>query len=237
VGALSADDSDDSVAALLRTAAAGPGPAQRVAAMKALWAKPDATGLSEADARYAGLVLTAPAVLRLAPTNAVSGDADMLVASLLAAGEVQAARGWWPVADAAGGAVRARAWAALAVAGAGVPVNPERFREWQTATGAGERASVRLLALLSGLGMARDASWNGLKAEYPAGAETVWSRAIAAAGNARRPGEVVLLAATGLQGATADVPALHWLRLTDALVRAGRGREARLMAAEALARS
>ncbi len=231
VAALGVESGTDSPPALLRTAFAGAGAARRVAAMKAIWALP-VPGLSQEAARYAGLIQTAPAAARLPVSDAVEADAPDIIASLLAAGYTRQARAWWPVADKAGGAVRARAWALLAVSGL-ISATPDAFSSWRSDTDADDRAAARLYAMLSGLGFARGGGW---PSDLLPGAESGWSRAIAAAGSARRPGEVALLAATGLQGQWADVPPLHLLRITEALTRAGRSADARRIAAEAVTR-
>jgi len=62
------------------------------------------------------------------------------------------------------------------------------------------------------------------------------ARAIDAAAAGRRTGEVVILAATGLQGDWRDVPPLHLAHIVAALRRIGRSAEARLIAAEAVTR-
>jgi hypothetical protein len=235
VALLDADEGADSLATRLRTAFAGAGTSARVAAMQAIWAMPQ-PGLDAASARYAGLIATAPAVLRL-PVDKAAADASAdLIASLLAAGEIQAARRWWPVAQGASGAVRARAWALLAVTG-GMTVTPETFQDWRKASGADARAAARLLAALDGLGMMREGDWAGPREALASNAESGWARAIAAAGDKRHSGAVIMLAATGLQGAMADVPAQHVQAITRALVASGRMVEARLFAAEVLSRT
>ncbi|WP_439534546.1 hypothetical protein [Polymorphobacter sp.] len=235
LAALAPDDGTESLPARLRAAFAGASTATRLAAMQSIWgAKVD--GFDDEQSRYAGLLQTSAAAARMAPSAAAAESSADLIASLLSAGDVRAARRWWPVAQTAAAPVRARAWALLAVAGA-VPATPSEFDDWQSATDADDRASARLLAALSGLGAARGAGWSGLASDLLPAADSRWSRAIRAAGAARRPGEVVMLAATGLQGRWADVPALHVLAITEALVASGHRDEARLFAAEALTRT
>jgi hypothetical protein len=93
-----------------------------------------------------------------------------------------------------------------------------------------------LLAGLSGLGLTNGIEWTALKSEVLPRTANSWTRAIDAAGAAGRLGEVTILAATGLQGPWTDVPPLHLYHIVSALSRAGRGEEARLIAAEALTR-
>jgi hypothetical protein len=200
VAALAPDGEADTPAALLRAAFAGVGAERRVEAMKALWRTP-VPGLSQEAARYAGLILTAPAAARLPLSNDVEADAADIIASLLAGGNTAAARRWWPIAQAAGGATEARAWALLAASGA-VAATPDAFENWRDETGATDAAAARLLAALIGLGATNDGNWPD---DLVSTSETSWSRAIAAAAAAGRSGEVMLLAATGLQGAWRDV--------------------------------
>jgi hypothetical protein len=230
-----ADADADSPPARLRTAAAGVSVSARLAAMQAIWSAA-VPGLSPQAARYAGLLQTGPAAARLAPASATAAASADVIASLLASGNIQAARRWWPVAQSEGGAVRARAWALLAVSGS-VPATPDEFRDWQSDTSADDHAAARLLAALTGLGLTRGGGWSGLVDDLLPTTDSGWSRAIRAAGKARRSGAVALLAATGLQGTWADVPALHILAITEALVASGHAEDARLFAAEALTRT
>jgi hypothetical protein len=231
VSALAADDGPDSAAAQLRTAFAASSIESRVAAMRALWATPIA-GLSQSAARYAGYIQTAPAVARLKPSEALAEDAADLIASLLTTGNLSAARGWWPAARGASGPVRARAWALLSTSGA-LTATPEAFADWRTQTGAGDASAGRLLAALQGLGMVDE---SGFPKALVASAETSWTRAIAAAAEAGRGGEVMVLSATGLQGAWRAVPPHHLRAITAALVRIGKPGLARAVAAEAVTR-
>ena len=235
VALLANDDGSESQAAQLRMAFAGAGVPARLSAMQAIWSA-RVPGLEAADARYAGLLLTAPAALRMPVSEAAADASADLVASLLAAGEVTAARRWWRVADTASSDVRARTWALLAVSG-GVAATPDAFRDWRDDSGADDRTAARLLAALAGLGLTRDSGWSGLMEELLPSRDNGWTRAILAAGRKRQSGTVALLAATGLQGRWADVPALHVRAITEALVASGRLQEARLFAAEALTRA
>jgi hypothetical protein len=233
--ALAPDEDADSPLGRLRTAFTAARPEARLAAMQAIWSAPVA-GLDAEPARYAGLLQTSAAAARLTPAPSLADASADIVASLLAGGHVAAARAWWPVAQEAPDAVRARAWALLAVAGA-VPATPSDFKDWRSETDASPRAAARLLAALAGLGQTRGSGWSGLTDDLLPATDSRWSRAIRAAGRAKRSGEVALLAATGLQGRWAEVPALHVLAITEALVASGHGADARLFAAEALTRS
>ncbi|WP_416907797.1 MAG: hypothetical protein ACMVO5_12380 [Polymorphobacter sp.] len=231
VSALAADDGPDSAAARLRAAFAAGSAASRLEAMRAIWGR-SIPGLSQASARYAGYILTARAAARLEPADALAEDAADVIASLLSAGNVRAARRWWPVASTASGPVRARAWALLATSGA-LTATPEALADWREQTGADDASAGRLLAALTGLGMAEAEDYpDGLVAET----ETRWSRALAEAAAAGRRGEVMVLVATGLQGAWRAVPPHHLRAITAALVRIGKPGLARAIAAEAVTR-
>lgn len=231
VAALAPDGEADTPAALLRAAFAGVGATRRVDAMKAIWNTP-VPGLSQEAARYAGLILTAPAAARLPVSDDVENDSADIIASLLAGGNTAAAARWWPIAQGAGGAVEARAWALLAASGA-VAATPDAFDNWRDETAVDDAAAGRLLAALIGLGAASKGSW---PVDLVSPSQTSWSRAIAAAAAAGRSGEVMLLTATGLQGKWRDVPALHLRAITSALVRTGQRSTARRIAAEAVTR-
>ncbi len=222
----------DSPAGRLRSAFAGASNADRRAALQAIWK----SGGDSGDGRYGALIESATAAARL-PVSVESADASPdIIAALLAAGMTDRARRWWPVADKAGGAVRGRAWALLATGSAGLAVTPAGFQDWRSATGADPRHAALLLAGLAGVGAAAGSGWDSLRGELLPRAENSWTRAIDAAAAGGRTGEVVILAATGLQGGWRDVPPRHLAHIVAALVRVGRGDEARLIAAEAVTR-
>jgi hypothetical protein len=94
-----------------------------------------------------------------------------------------------------------------------------------------------LLAALAGLGQARGSDWDGLKADLLRPLANRWTAALAAAAQRRAAGDVLMLAATGLQGGWADVPPAHVEAIVAALMAVGRPTEARLFAAEAVTRA
>ncbi len=238
---LEAEAGPDTRVGRLRTAFAGGSMADRRAALRAIWASgegAEAVGaLPIDDTRYGALLESAPAAARLSIGPASAADSDRIIAALLAAGDTAAARRWWRIADGADAKVRGAAWALLATGAGGVPVSVAEFDRWRSATGADARRAGLLIAALAGLGEATGSEWADLRAELLPQAGTSWSRAIDAAAAARHMGEVSLLAATGLQGAWADVPPLHLYHIVAALVRTGHGAEARLIAAEAMTRT
>lgn len=231
IAALSPGDADpDTPGGRLRTAFAGASMTDRRNALKAIWAS---GGL---DDRYGALLESATAAARLPISADSAADSGDIVAALVAAGMTDAARRWWPIADKADAKVRAAAWAVLAPVGA-APATASAFDSWRSDSGADDRRAAMMLAGLAGIGIARGGDWDGLRGDLLPRAANSWTRAIDAAAAAGRTGEVALLAATGLQGSWADVPPLHLYHITAALVRVGRGDEARLIVAEAMTRA
>jgi len=231
--ALAGDPSSGGVggdtAAHLRAAYAG-SPADRLAAMRALW---DANPGAE---RYGALVLTAGAAINLPPNKRFAAYAPDLMASALAGGRADLAMRWWPIANAEGGRARDLAWAYAAVAGS-AEGSVRRLDAWAKAAGSDDAGAAdhraRLLtAALTGLGLGGDLG----RAYRAAPLADAWTAAIDGAAAAGHAGEVVVLAATGLQAGWADVPPAHLEHIVAALVRVGRVGDARLIAAEAVTR-
>jgi hypothetical protein len=185
---------------------------------------------------YGALLETATAAAALRPVAALASDAPAIIAALLAAGNERAAARWWPIASAADGDARARAWALLAV-GSGVSASVDSFKDWRSRTEATPRSAGVLLAALTGLGAARGGDWDALRRELITPAAGRWRAAITSAGRRGAAGEVALLAATGLQGRWADVPPAHGEAIVAALAASGRRAEARHFAAEAVTRA
>jgi hypothetical protein len=229
VAALTTGD-DNPRASQLRTAFAGGSLANRRDALKAIWA----SDTSDDAGRYGGLIEGATAAARLPISADSAEDSADIIASLLSAGDTARALRWWPVAETASAAVRARAWALLATGTGGIAADSGDFGDWRRATGASDRQAAMLIAGLAGLG---GDQWDDDRDDLVPPLDNSWSRALAAAAAGGRMGEVIILAATGLQGAWADVPPAHLYHIVAALRRVGRAKEARLIAAEAVTRS
>lgn len=219
-------------AARLRDAYVATDPAARRSAMQELW-----SGASDEDARYSRLVLTAYAAARL-PVNADHADslAD-LVASMLAAGLDANALRWAGVAEAG-----SEAWALLALAAPqrSAPVEAslvEAFRDDDSSPSS--RKSAFLLAGLAGLGRLGPDAVSQLAAdmEVDLSRQTRWSRAITQAADVGNPALVALLAGAGMQGEDwGRMTPRHLFHIVSALRRVGLDAEARMIAAEAVAR-
>jgi len=211
----------------LRTAFVGRD-ADRLAMLRQFWEPAITTDLG-----YARRVLTARAAAMIAPVADHAGDADALIASMLTAGLDLPALRWRGIVP-----VGSDGWAMLAVADPmGRPVAPGSVSDY---AGQNARKGQLLFAALAGLGrlprdqvtaMARDLN-------VAVGARNAWTDAIDRAGVNGEGGTVLLLAATGMQ--TRDwrgVPAEALFHVVAALRAAGREGEARMIAAEAIARS
>jgi len=218
----------DSVGARLREAWIADDPADRVAAMRRLW---DETPV--APARYGRLVLTAGAAARIEPAADYPADLNNLIASMLTAGLDRQAARWAAVVDDSG---EQRAWAMLAVASAGqAQVDNDRTEDYLA--GRPGRPAELLVAALAGLGRTQGdalARQVGLDLQ----GRDRWSDALDAAVRGRQPGMVALLVAVGMQtGEWGGVPPRNLYRSLAALRAVGMDYEARMIAAEAIART
>lgn len=229
------DAADDAPAALgaiasdLRVAYAGADRDSRRGALKQLWDGAGSAGL------YSRLVLTARAAARI-PAASDYEDPDRLVASMLAAGLDRSSQRWRDVAGEGGDA-----WAMLALA------DPDfrgraTYRDVTGYSGRGDSERKRRLLFAGLAGLARlspdDIERAAESLDVRIGAENAWTRAIDRAAAQRQPGTVVLLAAIGMQtGDWRGVPPEALYRIVGALRAVGLGGEARMIAAEAIARS
>jgi hypothetical protein len=202
--------------------------AERMNAIRGLW-----TENVRPQERYARLILTAGAAARIAPSADFSADAGDLIASMLSAGMDREAAAWAGVVEQAGQGDRA--WALLAV-GAPRPVVGDRLDAFASADdSAGHQRSLLLAAALAGLG--RINADQAARAGFSLGADDPWTRTIDAAARERAPGAVALLAGVGMQtGSWGGVPAPYLFRIVRDLRAVGLEYEARMIAAEAVAR-
>ncbi len=226
-GAVAADDDAPSgptaTATDLRTAYAGVDSATRMAALRQLWG---------ATPSYGRLVLTARAAVRQ-PARADNADANRIVASLLSAGLDRTASRW-------AGAVAAGSdgWAMLALA------DPDRgavtYAQLQGYDGGSEVKRRLLFAGLAGLGRlsAEDIERAAEALDVRIGAANSWTRALDRAAADGQAGTVLLLSAVGMQaGSWRGVPPESLYRIVTALRAVGLDGEARMIAAEAIARA
>ena len=212
----------------LRTAYAGT-PDARLAALHSLW---DA---KNGDS-YARSILTARAA-ELAPVigGVAASDSDRLIESMLAAGlDIQAAR-WASQIDKA-----SVGWAALAVGAPRALSGSDSSAVRGIPAGEDDRRAKFLLAGLAGLGRLSASEASALAENYkvPLGRQDSWTRALDRAAAAGEPATVVLLSAAGMQTRSwRFVPPQSLYHIVAALRRVGLEPEARMIAAEAIARA
>ena len=216
-------------AARLRDGYVAGDPAARLAAIREVW------GGDDPD--YARLVLTAYAAARLDPSEDFVADAPMLIASMLTAGLERDAMRWASVVPQG-----SEGWALLALAQPtrNSPVSSGQFGSFvDDDTSTGQRKSQFLLAGLAGLGRLDEGSVEDYADSLGAnlGRQTRWSRLIDAAADANNPAVVAFLAGVGMQGSGWDkMTPRHLYHIVSALNRVGMAAEARMIAAEAVAR-
>jgi len=217
-----------SIGARLRAAWVAGDLNERMNAIRGLW-----TENVPAPERYARSILTAGAAARIAPSADLSGDAADLIASMLSAGMDREAARWAGVVEQAGQGDRA--WALLAV-GAPRPVVGDRLDAYVSADDSPDHHRSQLLAAaLAGLG--RINADQAARAGFSLGAEDLWTQGIDRAARERTPGAVALLAGVGMQtGSWRGVPAPYLFRIVRDLRVVGLEYEARMIAAEAVAR-
>ena len=216
----------------LRSAYIAEQPADRLTAIRALW-----DGGADEEARYSRQVLTAYAAARLPVLGDYAAQAPDLIASMLAAGLDENALRWSAQAD-----TGSLAWGQLAVAAPArsAPVDGSALSSFYgNDTSSGYRKSRFLLAGLAGLGRvdANTAGSFASKLEIDLDRQTKWSQLIDQAALVNNRELVVLLAGLGMQGSGWDkMTGFNLYHIVSALNRVGLGAEARMIAAEAVAR-
>jgi hypothetical protein len=211
----------------------------KLAAMQKLWG-----AAREPYQKLAAWALLAPAAARIEPDADLQTQAPDLIASLLAAGLDRDAARWADAVRQMDDEPGDRAWAMLAL---GAPnaeradVSTGRINAFIGRDKSPERKrSALLVAGLLGLGRIDLDAANRLNSRYHLGLDhqSSWTKAIDDAAGKRQPGAVAVLAGTGLQAAdVARLPSSHMLHIVSALRRTGQDFAARMIAAEALART
>ena len=223
----------------LRLAFIGKDEDARLSAMRKLWGKAE-TPLDKVAAR----VMLSRAARRVAPSADRESDAIDLVASLLAGGFDREAARWGSVVDdfddQAGDAV----WAMLALGSADVSalgIDAGRIEDFAGRDQSkGKQRTALLVAGLAGLGRIDAAAAGQLNRDYRLGlgVETSWTRLIDGAMRRRQAGTAALLTASALQGRDFDeVRGIYLFHSLNALRQTGQEYMARMIAAEALART
>lgn len=214
---------------LLRQAYIGGSQSARLGAMRALWGEGDGFN-------YAGSVMTAYAAARIGPSEGIADQANGLITSMLAAGLDRDASQWRDVI-----AEGSEGWAQLAVARSGAGQASagaiETFYDNDYSDDA--RRTKFLIAGLAGLGRisASDLESASGKFDVDLARSTRWTQMISRAADVNNPALVALLAGLGMQGEDwSRMTPLHLYHLVRALDRSGLNAEARMIAAEAVAR-
>ena len=223
----------------LRQAFVGKDRAARLSALRGLWG--DA---KNREKQMAGWVTTARAAVLVTPDAALKDDAANLIAALFAGGYDRQAARWVQVVENFDDDKGDAAWAMLALgldAPAGLTIDQNRIEDFADRdTSTGKRRTGLLIAALAGLGRIDAQVAGRLNGQYRLGLErkTAWTNLIDGAVVRRQAGTAMLLAASAMQAPTiGEVPALYVFHAVTALRRTGQDGLARMIAAEALART
>jgi hypothetical protein len=219
-------------AALLHDAYAAADPAARLTAIEQLW-----SGGADPAERYSRQVLTAYAAARLPLQTAVADNLPDIIASMLAAGLDANAVRWAGQTD-----VGSEGWALLVLAAPtrSQPVSSGAVESFRNADKSeNQRKSTFLLAGLAGLGRVSPDGARSLAGSMGVdiARRTHWTRLIDQAAAVGNQTMVALLAGVGMQGDSwAKMTPLYLYHIVSALERVGLDAEARMIAAEAVAR-
>ena len=231
--AIDTDDDTSSAARAaaedLRTAYIDRDRSKRLAALGELWKS------EKIDAGYARLVLTARASARISP-EMQTPDAARLVAAMLTAGYDYSASRWRAAVDPTGDA-----WAMIELSDP-YPRARISYGAFANYSGSGNAALKQRLLFAGLAGLQRldpNAVERGAKTlNVPIATENPWTRALDRAVEMRQPGMVVLLCAAGMQTSGWNgVPPEALYRIVASLQAVGLEGEARMIAAEAIARA
>ncbi|GAA4010798.1 hypothetical protein [Sphingomonas humi] len=222
----------------LRLAFAARDENERVAAMRRLWGSGD-----DQLQRLAGEALVSLAASRVRPAAALGSDAPKLIASLLAGGDEAAAARWAGViGDLSDDAAADQAWALLALGTtAQVDMSSSRIEDFIDADTSTDKSRSKLLvAGLAGLGRIDSETATALNRSYGLGLgrTSVWTRLMIEAGTRRQSGSTLVLVAIGMQASNPErIPSAHLFQSLKAMRSAGLESQARLIAAEMIART
>ena len=211
----------------------------RLSAMRTLWGNAQ----SPLD-RVGAQVLLSRAARYVGPSVDLQSDAPDLVASLFAGGFDREAARWNQVLGDMDDQPADAVWAMLALGapdGSLPAINASRIEDFADRDQSeGKQRTALLVAGLAGLGRIDANTAGQLNRAYQLGlaAETGWTRMIDGAMRRRQPGTSILLTASALQGLTfQETRAVYIYHSVNALRRTGQEYLARMIAAEALART
>jgi hypothetical protein len=223
----------------LRLAFAGRDQDTRIAAMRHLWGVGGDRLQKEASRALLGTAAT-----RIEPDSDLQDDAPNLIASMFAAGLDSDAARWADAVARMDDGPGDRSWAMLALGapdGSKVDVSASRVSDFiGRDKSAGKKRSALLVAGLAALGRLDAATASRLNSRYHLRIERAspWAQMIDAAAKRNQRGTVLVLAGTGLQGADFEaVPSAQLFHIVMGLRNTGQQFLARMIAAEALART
>lgn len=219
----------------VRLAFAGRDEDTRLGAMRRLWDRS-----KDPLQKEAAHALVAAAAAGIAPDSKLESDAPDLIASMLAGGLDREASRWSGAVSAMDKKDADRCWAMLALA-APNPIDLGRLGDFiDRDDSADKKRSQLLVAGLAALGRLDLATAARLNSRYGLniGRTSNWTAMIDAAADRGQVATVLVLAGTGFQSRSfAELPSAHLFHAVAALRRAGQGFTARMIAAEALART
>jgi hypothetical protein len=223
----------------LRLAFVGKDQDARLSAMRKLWGNAQ----SPVEQMAARVLLSRPA-RRVRPSGDLQSDAVDIVASLLAGGFDREAARWSTTLGDLDDDQADEVWAMLALGSpdtASLGIDASRIDDFADRDQSeGKQRTALLIAGLAGLGRidAREAGRLSREHQLGLGAETSWTRLIDGAMRRRQRATALVLAASGLQGREFDeVGPIYLFHAINALRATGQDYLARMIAAEALART
>jgi hypothetical protein len=192
--------------------------------------------------KEAARALVARAATLVEPDPKLGKDAPELIAAMLAGGYDQAAARWIPTVGRMDDEPSDRCWAMLALASPNIAdVGTRRLNGFiGRDTSPNHVRSALLVAGLAGLGRIDPETANALNRRYGLGLgrQSSWTRMIDAAAGRGQAGTVLVLTGTGFQTpSVARLPGAHMFHAITSLKRTGQDFTARMVAAEALART
>jgi hypothetical protein len=233
------DDLPGTDAWQLRLAFVGKDLETRLAAMRRLWG-----GSQDYLQLEAARAMLGRAAAMVEPSADLESDAPNLVASMLAAGYDRDAARWASAAGQMDDQYADQVWAMLALGapdGVGVDVSVGRINAFvDRDESEGKKRSALLVAGLAGLGRIDQATAQRLSNRFGLriGHRSIWTRMIDRAAAFDQSGTVLVLTGTGFQSPTfGGIPPAHLFHSIAGLKRTGQDYTARMIAAEALART
>lgn len=233
------DDLSETPAWQLRLAFVGKDLDTKLAAMRRLW-----TASQQPLEQQAARALLGRAATLVTPSADLQTDAPDLIASMLAAGFDRDAARWARAVNQMDDEYSDEAWAMLALGspeGSGVDVSNGRINAFiDRDTSEGRKRSALLVAGLAGLGRIDAETAGRLSSRFGLrlGHRSSWTRLIDRAGSLKQSGTVLVLTGTGLQSPLfAEIPPAHLYHAIAALKATDQDFTARMIAAEALART